>query len=535
MARIAPVLAVAAAMAAAAVLVSGGSSADPQTPPALPGKPPPFLGTAVAGSGGLTAAIDAYGSVVDLRPTGPAGEPAIDNPSDRQAAGTVPPDTGIVLRVGMGSASLPLWRADRVRQSYLPGTNVVRTAARVGAIGVTILDAAAPAAPALVRRVVVEAPPVSPVSLSASVNLNGNRGAACASNPPGRRHGGRDDDAVLVEWRSRGSLSVDLTCSFGRARPAAGPIGRAVAADRDWLRRARPLGAGAPRRARRLYARSLLVLRALTDRRSGAVAAGARDGWAYVWPRDAGTVAIALAAAGYRSEASRVARFLGGLDLDAGPRFRGDGAAVDDGRPLQGDAAGWVAAAARAAGLRRPVARFEWRDRADYGERSGDRGDYLANAIAAGAPAAMIRAEFDAGPLLVRRANDPASGADAAAAWAVRPFPRPPLFAEVSASLDQLLAAGGRFGIAPAEGWPGGESWSAPTAWVAWSLAALGERREALRLLAALDRAATGAGTLPERVDPHSGIARSTTPLAWSHAFAILAMRELWPGRPARG
>jgi GH15 family glucan-1,4-alpha-glucosidase len=58
----------------------------------------------------------------------------------------------------------------------------------------------------------------------------------------------------------------------------------------------------------------------------------------------------------------------------------------------------------------------------------------------------------------------------------------------------------------------------------------LGERREALVLLNALRRSATAAGSLPERVDPRSGIARSTTPLAWSHAFAILAVRELWPG-----
>ena len=49
------------------VLVSGGSDADPRTPAALPGMPAPFLGTAVAGEGELTAAVDAYGDVVDLR------------------------------------------------------------------------------------------------------------------------------------------------------------------------------------------------------------------------------------------------------------------------------------------------------------------------------------------------------------------------------------------------------------------------------------------------------------------------------------
>ena len=62
-----------------------------------------------------------------------------------------------------------------------------------------------------------------------------------------------------------------------------------------------PAGPGAPAWARRMYRRSLLTLRALTDARTGAVAAGARDGWAYVWPRDAGTAALAYAAAGYRA------------------------------------------------------------------------------------------------------------------------------------------------------------------------------------------------------------------------------------------
>ena len=96
--------------------------------------------------------------------------------------------------------------------------------------------------------------------------------------------------------------------------------------------------------------------------------------------------------------------------------------------------------------------------------------------------------------------------------------------------MESLVAQGTRFGILPGEDWAGGEDpWSAPTAWTAWSLAALGERREALELMTALRRAATPAGDLPERVDAETGIPRSTTPLAWSHAFAILALRELWP------
>ena len=97
-----------------------------------------------------------------------------------------------------------------------------------------------------------------------------------------------------------------------------------------------------------------------------------------------------------------------------------------------------------------------------------------------------------------------------------------------------MVAQRTRFGITPGEDWAGGDDpWSAPTAWTAWSLAALGERREALRLMQALHRSATPAGDLPERVDAETGIPRSTTPLAWSHAFAILALQELWPSRTA--
>src|SRR3954447_5781059 len=60
----------------------------------------------------------------------------------------------------------------------------------------------------------------------------------------------------------------------------------------------RRLGRGAPRWARRLYRRSIRVLVALTDPRNGAMIAGERDGWDYVWPRDAGAGAMALEAAG---------------------------------------------------------------------------------------------------------------------------------------------------------------------------------------------------------------------------------------------
>jgi hypothetical protein len=495
-----------AAAAVAAVLLSGGSSADPRTPAGLPGLPPPFLGVGVVGDGGTAAAIDAYGDVVDLRVPGPAGRALIDNPADRQAAGSVAADTGIVPRAPSGDdQALPLWMADSVEQHYRPGTNVLVTKAWFRSVRVDVVYAA-----------------------------YGDRLACLTRSNRGRR--------VALE-SSEPFLEPRLRCNGRRARSI---VRRAAAMDRHWLSRGRPLGSGAPWWAAAMYRRSLLTMRALTDRRTGAVAAGARDGWAYVWPRDAGTAALAYAAAGYRDEARRVARFLLRLDLDAAARFHGDGAPVA-GRAAQGDASGWVAVAARAAGLAVPSQRLPWRDRPDYQESAP--GTFLANAIAAALNppvdgpeirlyggesahqpgAEEIAAAFGAPGGLVRRAGDPASGLDSAAAWAVRPFPQPALFPAVRRTLLRLTAEQTRFGITPGEAWPGIDPWTAPTAWTAWSLAALGERRAALRLLTDLRRAATPTGALPERVDASTGIPTSTTPLAWSHAFAILTLRELWP------
>jgi glucoamylase len=512
-----------AAGALAAAVVSGGTPADPRTPPGLPGLPPPFLGTMVVGSGGLTAAIDAYGDVVDLRPA-PAGSALIDNPADRQAAGTVAVETGIVPRVSLdGGAALPFWRADSVKQRYLPGSNVVRTVARFGRTRVALTDAATGGR--LTRIAEVE------------------------TVPPARAAIRFDVEAELDCEQRDGPRRVVMVCaSIDPYALAAERIAcEAAAQDRGWIARARPLASAAPRWAKRMFQRSLLTLHALTARRTGAAAAGARDGWAYVWPRDAGAVALAFAAGGYRPEARRVARFLLGLDLRAAARFHGDGTPAQ-GREAQGDAAGWVAVAARATGLPSHPQSLPWRDRPDYQER--DQGTHLANAIAS------VAAEPPAdGPIsrptvnlssrrpgvdgvvgafgtprgLTRRAKDPPSGLDSAAAWAVRPFSQPALYPVVRRTLLRLAANQTRFGITPGEGWGGIDPWTAPTAWTAWSLAALGERRAALSLLGDLRRASTAAGALPERVDAHIGVPRSTTPLAWSHAFAILALRQLWP------
>jgi hypothetical protein len=479
------VLVVAAAAAAGVLLVSGGSGADPRTPPALPGEPPPFLGTAVVGGGGLTAAVDAYGDVVDLRMPGPAGRPLIDNPAARQAAGTVAPETGIVPWVSFsGRPARPLWTADSVRQRYRGNTNVVVTTARFGSGHVRILYAAG--------------------RFRLACLLEAGRG-------------------VRVEMRSNDAAAERRLDCDGRA--ARSTIRATERADRRWLGRSLTLAAAAPPWAREMYERSLLVLRALTDRRSGAVAAGARDGWAYVWPRDAASSALALTAAGYPGAARRVVHFLLGLDLRAAARFYGDGEPVP-GRGPQGDAAGWVTAAAHTVRLP-PPPRLPWRNLPDYQE--GEPGDYLGNAIADGTKTGLYGAESSR--RLVRRLGDPGSGLDSAAAWAVEPFRLRPLYPAARETMLRLARRGGRFGITPSEDWPGTDPWSSPTAWTAWSLAALGERRQALRLLADLRRAAAPAGTLPERVDSRTGIPTSTTPLAWSHAFAILALRQLWPAR----
>ena len=503
-------LALVAAGAVGVAVVSGGSGVDPRTPAGLPGLPAPFLGTAVVGGGGLTAAIDAYGDVVDLRAPGPAGRALVDNPAARQAAGSVPAGTGIVPRVSVGGRpARPLWRADSVSQRFLPGTNVLRTTARVGRARVVLTSAAAGGALAEILDVV--APAGVRASPRIGVDLEAGTGRGCrGAHRPGR--------LILL---CSGPAGGDV------AREAEALVRRSAGRDRRWLDRARPLGHTAPGWARRMYRRSLLTLRALTDRRTGAVAAGARDGWAYVWPRDAATATLAFATAGYPAEARRAARFLGRLDLGAAARFYGDGAPVP-GRVAQGDATGWVTVAARAAGIPSPTTGLPWRDRPDYQE--GTPGDYLANAIANPAVrGAGIAATFGAAGGLARNSEGPGSGLDSAAAWAVRPFPRPVLFSAARRTLIRLAARQIRFGITPGTAWPGVDPWMAPTAWSAWSLAALGDRSQALRLIRDLRRAATPAGELPERVDARTGVPRSTTPLAWPHAFAVLALRELWP------
>ena len=458
------------------VLVSGGSGGDPRTPAALPGLPPPFLGTAVTGGGGLTAAVDSYGDVVDVR-AGPAGAALIDNPSDRQAAGTVPAKTGIVPRMTVGdSPPLPIWRAERVTQHYRAYSSVIETVAYVKEARLITLTAAAGDSLA--------------VEMIASSSRQGRGLAAISVSVEDGLHCTHTEEADVIDLLCRpagaGPLPVvDADAGpdqqFRESRQLARDCDRVLreagVEEHHWFARSTPLGGGAPAWARSLYLRSLLTIHALTSRSTGAVAAGARDGWAYVWPRDAATAALALEASGHRAEARHVAKFLTGLDLAAAARFTESGTPVP-GRAAQGDASGWVTVAAKAAGVP-PPRPLPWRDRADYQESTP--GTYLGNALAATAPLAVaarrIAREFGTEDGLVREAGNPESGLDSAAAWAIRPFALRPLYGEAEETLLHLVHNGTRFGITPGEGWKGGDDpWSAPTAWSAWSLASLADR-----------------------------------------------------------
>ena len=312
-----------------------------------------------------------------------------------------------------------------------------------------------------------------------------------------------------------------------------------IVAGRRWLRRARPLGRGAPAWARRMYERSLLVIRALTDRRSGAVAAGARDGWAYVWPRDAGAVAIAFAGAGYPAEARRVARFLLGLDLGAAARFDGAGEPVE-GRDAQGDAGrlgrrrGPRGRARRTRVAPPRVARPSPTTRRNPPATTSPtpsrppRGDCPSR----GRSRRKTRpGRFVTRRGLVREAGEPGPGSIRRRPGPCGPSPTPRSSRRVRA---HSAAPGGRRRAASASSLPStGQSAipgrrpppGAPGAWRPSATAA-----RLCDLLADLRRAATPAGLLPERVDARTGVPRSTTPLAWSHAFALLALRQLWPG-----
>lgn len=574
----------------ALLALSGGTSEVPRTPQGPPGLPTPFLGVAILGSGGSAAAVDAYGSVVEWRAPGPAGPALISTRYKRQRAGSVSPETGIVMRAAAGEeAPAPLW-STAPSQRYPGGGTVLETRARLAGAALQSRDAMAPEQAVWAREVVLRPTQTPrtrkgavPIPIQLEVSFDFDFGARerrdeprhqrVETGPEGSflvRHDDRvvgcrqeseaepqmtvDDGVVRLSWSTTGVLRVSLLCRseadaneaqvenpIGSVRAAVERVHAAAMVDaRRALAEAVDLAPDAPAWAHHLHQRSVLTLLALSDRTTGAAPAGLRDHWHYIWPRDAATTALALSEAGLKERANTVADFIARLDAEHAARFTRDGRPVDDGRHEQGDSAGWARLARQVRAGTGPgdAPALSWRGQGDYGERDDDRGDYLANAIVAGAPAAEIEAEFAREGLLLREAGGEASfhmpgeagqALDTAAAWAVRPFPRPALFPLVRRTLLNQARTAGPYGLFPASDWTGRDPWTAATASTAWSLAVLGERQQALRLMRAVNRAATPLGLLPERADIENGLPRSTTPLAWSHAFALLALQELWP------
>jgi GH15 family glucan-1,4-alpha-glucosidase len=351
----------------------------------------------------------------------------------------------------------------------------------------------------------------------------------------------------------------------------------AVRADRQWLSSGIVPG-GSPQLTF-LATRALLDLR-LATRPDGAVIAGWHNRWEYSWPRDSSWVAVALAVAGHAGDSLRILRFLQQTQLSSGTwaaRYRPDGSGpVDDGRPGELDANGWVpwavwcwsveeshesesaepqlaelwpmVEAAADATVRSlapdglPAASM------DYWENSVQVTLSTAAALLTGLRAAAdIAGELGHGPSAARWARAATRLADGIAAGfgrhgyhrfpsadsgddAAVTFLGPPFAAAgpavVSAIMDterSLRLPNG--GILPGTGWPGDRTtaWTVETAFFALFDAETGHEHLATQTLTWFAAHATRLGALPEKVDAR-GRPVSVAPLAWTDAAVLLAL-----------
>jgi glucoamylase len=139
-------------------------------------------------------------------------------------------------------------------------------------------------------------------------------------------------------------LAGSSVLSAGAGAGAVGDcIARAVAASREWLDQGVVPGDSAA--DREVATRALLDLR-LSVLPDGAVVAAYQTGWDYTWPRDSSWVAVALAGTGHADQALSILEFLQRMQSPDGTwaaRYHTDGSGpVEDGRPAELDAVGWV-------------------------------------------------------------------------------------------------------------------------------------------------------------------------------------------------
>jgi GH15 family glucan-1,4-alpha-glucosidase len=356
----------------------------------------------------------------------------------------------------------------------------------------------------------------------------------------------------------------------------------AVRADRQWL--SSGIVPGASPRMKSMATRALLDLHVST-RQDGAVIAGWHNRWEYSWPRDSGWVAAAFAFTGHTDDALRVLRFLQQTQLPSGTwaaRYRPDGSGpVDDGRPGELDANGWVpwavwcwsvAESANGPSANGPSEKQQLASlwpmvRADadaivrslspdglpaasmdYWEESvqvtlgtaaplltglraaADIADELGYATsaadwarAASRLASGIAAGF--GRYGYHRLPYQASGADAAVTFLGPPFAAadPEVVSAITKTEGSLRLPDG--GILPGADWPGDRTtaWTAQTAFFALVDAETGNQHGTSQLLTWFAAHSTRLGVLPEKVDAR-GRPVSVAPLAWTDAAVLLTL-----------
>jgi len=611
----------------------------------LPARAIRYQGTAIIGNSRALAALDGEGTIIGLFWPHVGGDEQIYNPYQWiYEKGKTPLSTGAFLGIQSADGRI-FWLRDasKITQHYLKNSNVLLTRfVKRGRWTVDVTDWVQPDADLLVRHVSVKTRDKRPLAIVAYQNfdLAGTSGtdravyhdnvmvqidsgaavALASRGTPSSWHMGtldsfadvsagmlngtkvaRDDIITACAWPCDGELTLIYAIAPTEeeavknvreaTRLPAGELQQAAITEaRAWLARARSMTIPDPE-LRAIYSRSLLVLRLLQDRNTGAVIAGARSHWSYCWPRDGIFTAIAFDLTGHHAEAAELYRFLAARQRPDGcwkPRYQADGRPLDDGRATQLDASGYFPwgvwlhvrltgnrafaremypatthAADHVLSVQHPEIGLPGPG-SDYWESSQQLTYYLSNAIVCRAgllgAAELAQQLGDAGAGarwrqgaarigngiesflwdndggFYRRATEDFPGTDSAACWAASPFggaaPDDARLAATVSRIEKRLTTR-RGGIQPGEDSLQPDPWLPETAFILLYHISRGNHARANHYFRWLADAATPAATLPERVSARTGLPDSTTPLGWSHAMFILAAVERWgPGIP---